>query len=142
MTPERSLRKKLRKIEALFADTATEGEKIAAGTAADRIRDRLGQVAGKEKPIEIKLSISDTGIDTLTAAVGRNAPHHGSGCKAALPPDYKRLGPKRLEDAARKEMALDVEGVVDSGVDRQEALGGSRGLEPLLFSLSSSNGLM
>ena len=63
------------------------------------------------------------GIDTLPTAVGRNAPDHGSGCKAVLPPDDKRLGPKRLEDAARKEVALDVEGVLDSGVDRQEALG-------------------
>ena len=62
------------------------------------------------------------GIDTLTAAVGRNAPRHGSGCEAALPPDSKRLGPKRLEDGARQKMALDVEGVLDGGVDRQEAL--------------------
>jgi len=62
------------------------------------------------------------GIDTLTAAVGRNAPHHGSGCQAALLPDSKRLGPKRLEDGARQKMALDVEGILDGGVDRQEAL--------------------
>jgi hypothetical protein len=82
------------------------------------------------------------GIDTLTAAVGRDAPYHGSDRSAALPPDDKRLGPKRLEDAARKEVALDVEGVLNSGVDRQEALGGSRGLEPLLLSLSSPNRLM
>ena len=36
MTPERLLRKKLRKIEALFAGAATEGERVAAGAAADR----------------------------------------------------------------------------------------------------------
>jgi len=46
MTPEQSLREKLRKIESLFAGAATEGEKVAAGAAADRIRDRLGQAAG------------------------------------------------------------------------------------------------
>ena len=63
------------------------------------------------------------GIDTLTAAVGRNAPHLGSDCGAAPPPDDKRLGPKRLEDAAREEMALDIEGVLDGGVNRKEALG-------------------
>jgi hypothetical protein len=45
------------------------------------------------------------GIDSLTAAVGGNAPHHGSGCDAALPPDSKRLGPKRLEGAARQQVA-------------------------------------
>ena len=66
---------------------------------------------------------SVSGIDTLTAAVGRNAPHHGSGNNAALPPDSKRLGPKRLEDAALQQVALDIERVLDSGVDRQEALG-------------------
>ena len=59
-----------------------------------------------------------TGIDTLTAAVGRNAPDYGSGCKAALPPDDKSLGPKRFEDAAWQQVALDIEGVVDGGVDR------------------------
>ena len=42
MTPEQALREKLRKIEALFAGAGTAGERIAAGAAADRIRDRLG----------------------------------------------------------------------------------------------------
>ncbi len=55
------------------------------------------------------------GIDTLTAAVGRNAPHRGSDCKAALPPDDKSLGPEHFEDAARQEAALDIEGVLDGG---------------------------
>jgi hypothetical protein len=63
------------------------------------------------------------GIDTLTAPHGRNASDHGSGCKATLPPDSKRLGPKRLEDVAWQKMALDIEGVLDSGVNREEALG-------------------
>lgn len=71
MTPEQSLREKLRKIEALFAGAATEGEKLAAGAAADRIRDRLGQVAGKEKPIEVKFSISDTWSRQLFVALCR-----------------------------------------------------------------------
>ena len=35
MTPEQLLREKLRKIEALFAGAATEGERVAAGAAAD-----------------------------------------------------------------------------------------------------------
>ncbi len=71
MTPEQLLREKLRKIEALFAGAATEGEKVAAGAAADRIRDRLGQVAGKEKPIEVKFSISDTWSRQLFVALCR-----------------------------------------------------------------------
>jgi hypothetical protein len=48
MTPDEILRDKLRKIEALFAGAATPGEKAAAGAAAERIRQRLGQAAGKE----------------------------------------------------------------------------------------------
>ena len=59
MTPDQILRDKLRKIEALFGDAATPGEKAAAGAAAERIRGRLGQAAGKEKSIELKFSISD-----------------------------------------------------------------------------------
>jgi len=39
-------------------------------------------------------------------------------------------------------MALDVESVVDGGVDRQEPLGGSRRLEPLMFSFASTNRLV
>jgi hypothetical protein len=45
------------------------------------------------------------------------------GCEAALPPDSKRLSPKRLEDMAGQKVALNVESVVDGGVDRQETLG-------------------
>jgi hypothetical protein len=63
------------------------------------------------------------GIDTLAAAVGRNAPYHGSDRSAAVPPNVERLGPELFEDVARQEMALDVEGVVDGGVDREETLG-------------------
>jgi hypothetical protein len=63
------------------------------------------------------------GIDTLTAAVGWEAPELGLGYEATLPPDSKRLGPKRLEDAAWQEVALNVEGVLDGGVYCQEAVG-------------------
>ena len=71
MTPEQSLREKLRKIEALFAGAATEGEKVAAGAAAERIRDRLGQAADKEKEIEVKFSISDVWSRKLFVALCR-----------------------------------------------------------------------
>ena len=55
MTPEHILREKLRKIEALFAGAATAGEKAAAGAAAERIRERLGETADKEKSIELEV---------------------------------------------------------------------------------------
>jgi len=56
MTPEQSLREKLRKIEALFAGAGTEGEKVATG---------------KEKEIEVKFSISDVWSRQLFVALCR-----------------------------------------------------------------------
>ena len=71
MTPEHILRDKLRKIEALFAGAATPGEKAAAGAAAERIRERLGQTAGREKPAELKFSIPDVWSRQLFIALCR-----------------------------------------------------------------------
>ena len=71
MTPDQILRGKLRKIEALFAGAATPGEKAAAGAAAERIRQRLGQAAGKENFIEWKLSIPDIWSRQLFIALCR-----------------------------------------------------------------------
>ena len=71
MTPEQALREKLRKIEALFAGAATQGERVAAGAAAERIRDRLGLAAGMEKEIEMKFSISDVWSRQLFVALCR-----------------------------------------------------------------------
>ena len=71
MTPEQQLRHKLRKIEALFAGGATEGERLAAGAAAERIRHRLDQAAGKEEEIEAKFSISDIWSRQLFIALCR-----------------------------------------------------------------------
>ena len=71
MTPEHLLREKLRKIEALFAGAATAGEKSAAGAAAERIRKRLGQAAGEEHSIELKLSIPDIWSRQLFIALCR-----------------------------------------------------------------------
>jgi hypothetical protein len=47
------------------------------------------------------------------------------------------LGSEYAQRAARDEMALQVEGVVDSGMGGEKALSGSLRLEPLKFSLSS-----
>jgi len=71
MTPDQILRGKLRKIEALFAGAATPGEKAAAGAAAERIRQRLGQAAGKENFIEWKFSIPDIWSRQLFIALCR-----------------------------------------------------------------------
>ena len=57
--------------EDLFAGAATDGERIAAGAAAERIRERLGLAAGKEKQIEVKFSISDIWSRQLFIALCR-----------------------------------------------------------------------
>ena len=71
MTPEQSLREKLRKIEALFAGVATDRERLAAGAAAERIRTRLGTAASQEKAIEVKFLIPDMWSRRLFVALCR-----------------------------------------------------------------------
>lgn len=71
MTDEQALREKLRKIEALFAGAATPGEKVAAGAAAERIREKLGRSAKQEAGIELKFSISDPWSRHLFVALCR-----------------------------------------------------------------------
>jgi hypothetical protein len=57
---EQRLFEKLRRIEALFAGATTEGERLAADAARDRIRERLKAVSGTEKAIEHRFSLRDT----------------------------------------------------------------------------------
>jgi hypothetical protein len=72
MNSESTLREKLRKIEALFAGAATDGEKAAAGAAAERIRERLGRASGGgEKPAETRFSIPDAWSRQLFTALCR-----------------------------------------------------------------------
>ena len=71
MTPEQALRDKLRKIEALFAGAATDGEKAAAGAAAERIRERLGRSSHTEKLEETRFSIPDSWSRQLFIALCR-----------------------------------------------------------------------
>ena len=61
----------MRKIEALFAGAATEGEKVAAAAAAGRIRDRLEEAVGQERSIETKFSIPDIWSAQLFLALSR-----------------------------------------------------------------------
>ena len=68
---EERLREKLRKIEALYAGAATEGEKSAAGAAAERIRRQLEAASRKERAEEFKFSISDPWSRQLFTALCR-----------------------------------------------------------------------
>ncbi|MGE0700229.1 MAG: hypothetical protein AB7O57_14120 [Hyphomicrobiaceae bacterium] len=71
MTSEDELREKLRKIEALFAGAKTEGERDAAGAAAERIRARLGEASQREAAAEMRFSIHDPWSRKLFLALSR-----------------------------------------------------------------------
>lgn len=56
---EARLLEKLRAIEALYARPGTEGERVAAKNARDRILERLGEMADADPPIEHQFSMAD-----------------------------------------------------------------------------------
>ena len=56
---EGTLIEKLRKLEALHAGTAVEGEREAARRAAEKIRARLAELRGHEKEYEYRYSLPD-----------------------------------------------------------------------------------
>lgn len=68
---EDRLRDTLRKIEALYAAAGTPGEKVAAGAAAERIRQRFEKTRGKEASEEFRFSISDPWSRQLFIALCR-----------------------------------------------------------------------
>ncbi len=68
---EARLLEKLRKIEALFARSATSGERAAAESALDRIRERLRQSEKAERPVEFRFSFPDGWSRSLFVALLR-----------------------------------------------------------------------
>ena len=68
---EAEVRAKLRKIEALFARAGTDGERVAAEAAAERIRARLGEFQDTEELIEMKFSLLDVWSRQLFVALSR-----------------------------------------------------------------------
>ena len=54
MSTESQLREKLRKIEALFAGAGTAGERLAAESAMERVRERLTELGRQDPSIEMR----------------------------------------------------------------------------------------
>lgn len=71
MSDEAHLLEKLRKVEALLADAATEGERLAAGAARSRVRARLGEVQRASTPVEMQFSLADQWSRRLFVALCR-----------------------------------------------------------------------
>jgi hypothetical protein len=68
---EARLIEKLRKIERLFARTDVAGERAAAESARERIRERLDQLARTEPPVEFRFSLPDAWSKSLFLALLR-----------------------------------------------------------------------
>jgi len=68
---EGTLVEKLRKLEALHAGTKVDGEREAARRAAERIRERLEELRGKEEEIEILYRLPDPWTRQLFVALCR-----------------------------------------------------------------------
>ncbi|MEX1317328.1 MAG: hypothetical protein AB1Z22_09415 [Synechococcaceae cyanobacterium] len=57
--PEAQLVAKLQRIEALYARAGSDGERVAAERARERIQARLEQLAAEEPPVEYRFSLAD-----------------------------------------------------------------------------------
>jgi len=68
---EHELRAKLRKIEALYAGAGTEGERLAAAAAIERITARLREAERAAPPIEMQFSLSNDWSRRLFVALCR-----------------------------------------------------------------------
>ncbi|SRR6266404_3651287 len=71
MSQERRLIEKLQRIEALFARPGTEGERIAAEQARQRILARLREAEKEDPAVEYRFSLSDRWSRRLFIALMR-----------------------------------------------------------------------
>jgi len=71
LTEEQQLVEKLRRVEALFARTNFEGERVAAANAMERIRERLRNLQESDPPIEYKFTMRDAWSRRLLVALMR-----------------------------------------------------------------------
>ena len=71
LTQEQHLIDKLRKVEALFAGAASDGERDAASYAMERIRERLHRLEATDPPIEYRFTMQDAWSRKLFMALLR-----------------------------------------------------------------------
>jgi hypothetical protein len=71
MTDEEKLIEKLKRIEALFARPATEGERMAAANARERIKARLKELEKTDPAIEFRFPLPDPWSHRLLMALLR-----------------------------------------------------------------------
>ncbi len=71
MNAEEQLREKLRKIAALFEGATTEGERMAAAAAIERVKKALSAMAQAERLVEMQFSLPDRWQRRLFSALCR-----------------------------------------------------------------------
>jgi hypothetical protein len=71
LTDEEKLIEKLKRIEALFARPATEGERMAAANARERIKARLKELEKTDPAIEFRFALPDPWSHRLLMALLR-----------------------------------------------------------------------
>ena len=72
MVDDEELRAKLAKVQALFRDAGSPGERAAAEAAMDRLHDRLGTADGNREPeVELQYSLPDKWSVRLLIAICR-----------------------------------------------------------------------
>ena len=72
MVDDEQLRAKLAKVEALFRDAGSPGERAAAEAAMDRLHDRRGTQDGDREPeVELQYSLPDMWSVRLFLAICR-----------------------------------------------------------------------
>jgi hypothetical protein len=69
--PEAQLVAKLQRIEALHARAGSEGERVAAERARERIKARLAELAAEEPPVEFRFTLTDQWSRHLFVALMR-----------------------------------------------------------------------
>jgi hypothetical protein len=82
LTEEQLLVEKLRKVEALFAGAASDGERAAAANAIDRIRAKMHSAEDRDPTVEFRFAMPDEWSRRLFVALLRRygvSPYRYSG---------------------------------------------------------------
>ena len=68
---EEQLQEKLRKVEALYFGTGTEGERDAAEAAVQRLKAKLAEINRRDPPVEMQFSMPEPWAVKLFVALCR-----------------------------------------------------------------------
>jgi len=100
MIDEPQLRRKLERIEALFAGAGTAGERMAAAEAKERILARLRALAKESRPVEYRFSPGDPWARKLFCGLLRGGGGDDRAARCHHPRRAARLTRRRVPGMA------------------------------------------